>query len=92
MSSDKPTDATQVTSQPLAILIIPDPFGWSLFVSAPSPDENGAVEMSSMSSKRQRSAESCWARHGDFITSFGDSSGVFLFDVVSCDLVCFVSD
>ena len=91
MSSDKPTDATQVTSQPLAILMIPDPFGWSFFVSAPSPDENGAVEMSSMSSKRQRSAESCWAR-GEFITSFGDSSGVFLFDVVSCDLVCFVSD
>lgn len=49
MSRDKPTDATQVTSQPLAILMIPDPFGWSLFVSAPSPDENGAVEMSSMS-------------------------------------------
>ena len=52
-----------------------------MFVSAPSPDENGAVEMSS---KRQRSAESSWARHGELITSFGDSSVVFLVDVVMC--------
>ena len=79
--SNKPTDATQVTSQPFAILMILDPFCWSMFVSAPSPDENGAVEMSS---KRQRSAESSWARHGELITSFGDSSVVFLVDVVMC--------